>query len=121
MDMTSIIHPHTLPHLEAVKSVRSGSYIFHGPAGMGKARVAYELAAEMGCISPDLITVRPEDKPSILIEQVRSLVQALSLRVYNPGGTRVVVIDDAHMLTIEAQNALLKLIEEPGPGTVFIL
>lgn len=119
--MATIVHTHTQAQIEAVKHTRSGSYIFHGPAGMGKTRLAYELAADLGCTSPDLITVRPEDKPSILIEQVRGLVQALSLRVYNPGGTRLVVIEDAHLLTIEAQNALLKLIEEPPAGTVFIL
>jgi DNA polymerase III delta' subunit len=136
--MATIIHPLTQTQLEAVKQSRSGSFIFHGPAGMGKATVARDLARQVNCLGdggglcahcrqfaadsyPDLVVVKPEDKPSILIDQVRGLAQALSLSLYYRGGLRVVIIDDAHALTIEAQNALLKLIEEPPPHTLFIL
>jgi DNA polymerase-3 subunit delta' len=134
--MPTLVHPHARAQLDAVARAGSGSYIFHGPAGMGKARIAYELARSINCLSdetctrcrqfdagsyPDLITIKPEDKPSILIDQVRGLVQALSLSLYYRDGTRVVVIDEAHALTPEAQNALLKLIEEPPPSTLFVL
>jgi DNA polymerase-3 subunit delta' len=136
--MNTLIHSLTRSQVDAVKTVRSGSYIFHGGAGMGKARMAYELARQINCLGdepalcarchqfaagsyPDLITVRPLDKPSILIEQIRGLAQALTLSLYYPTGARVVVIDGAHALTTEAQNALLKLIEEPPPSTLFIL
>ena len=70
---------------------------------------------------PDVTIVKPEDKPSITIEQVRLLTHTLSLSLYYAEGTRVVIIDEAHTLTVEAQNALLKLIEEPPPSTMFIL
>jgi DNA polymerase-3 subunit delta' len=136
--MKTLIHPLTHSQVEAMQQSRSGSYIFHGAAGMGKATLAYELAQQINCQGdqgglcarcrqfaassyPDLIVVRPEDKPSILIEQVRGLVQALSLSLYYHDGIRVVIIDEAHALTPEAQNALLKLIEEPPPNTLFIL
>jgi DNA polymerase III subunit delta' len=136
--MKTLIHPLTSTQVDGVRATRSGSYIFHGATGMGKARLAYELAREINCLGddsalcarcrqfeagayPDLITVRPEDKPSILIEQIRSLAQALTLSLYYSSGTRVVVVDSAHTLTVEAQNALLKLIEEPPPDTLFIL
>jgi DNA polymerase-3 subunit delta' len=136
--MQTLIHSLTRSQVDAISRARSGSYIFHGAAGMGKAKLAYELARTLNCQGdtpavcarcrqfeagayPDLITVRPEDKPSILIEQVRGLVQALSLSLYYRDGLRVVIIDEAHALTTEAQNALLKLIEEPPPDTLFIL
>ena len=136
--MQTLVHSLTLTQVDAMRRAHSGSYIFHGAAGMGKARLAYELARDLNCQGddpvvctrcrqieagayPDLITVKPEDKPSILIEQIRGLVQALSLSLYYRDGLRVVVIDEAHALTTEAQNALLKLIEEPPPDTLFIL
>ncbi len=136
--MATLIHSLTKSQVDAVKRTRSGSYIFHGPDGMGKARLAYELAREINCLGddpaicarcrqydagsyPDLITVKPEDKPSILIEQAHAVVKALSLRLYYASGIRVVVIEDAHLLTVQAQNALLKVIEEPPAQTLFIL
>lgn len=70
---------------------------------------------------PDFILIQPEERPSITIEQVRQLNHQLSLSSYQASGRRVVVIDSAHLLTLEAQNALLKLIEEPPPATSFIL
>lgn len=70
---------------------------------------------------PDFIILQPEERPSITIEQVRQLSHQLSLSPYRATGRRVVVIDGAHLLTLEAQNALLKLIEEPPSATSFIL
>jgi DNA polymerase III delta' subunit len=136
--MTALLHPRTQAQLDAIAQARKGSYIFHGLRSVGKATAAYELARRLNCQGddpalcaacrqyaagtyPDLITLRPEDKPSITIEQVRQLTSALSLSLYVATGVRVVIIDEAHTLTTEAQNALLKLIEEPPPQTIFIL
>ena len=61
-------------------------------------------------------------KGSILIEQIRELLAFFRLKV--PGSApvkRVAVLQDAHTMTIEAQNALLKLLEEPPEGSVLIL
>ncbi len=138
MALTTLLHGRTRASLAAITGSRSGSYIFHGARSVGKATAARELARRFNCEGddsalcapcrqfeagnyPDFIVVRPEGKPSILIEQVRGLIQALSFSLYRPHGVRVVLIDDAECLTVEAQNALLKLIEEPPPGTVFIL
>jgi len=70
---------------------------------------------------PHLAIVTLQDKASIGIEQIRQLQADLSLKSYAATGQRVVVIDGAELLTTEAQNALLKLIEEPAPSTVMIL
>jgi DNA polymerase-3 subunit delta' len=132
------MHKQTARQIEAFTAALSGSFIFHGPRGVGKAHWARELSRRLNCQGddpvkcvpciqhaagtwPDLIIVKPEDKPSILIEQVRALTQNLSLSPYGASSRRVVLIDDAHMLTIDAQNALLKSIEEPPPSTLFIL
>jgi len=105
---------------------------------MGKAKAARNLAKRLNCQQdgnddcvtcrqidagtyPNVIIIRPQDKPSIGIDQVRALGQMLALQPYVKTGRRVVIIDDAQAMTREAQNALLKLIEEPPPATLLIL
>jgi len=113
-------------------------YIFHGPFGIGKATAARNLARRTNCQQggddnctvcrqidsgtyPNVIIIRPQDKPSIGIDQIRDLGQMLSLQPYVKTGRRVVIIDEAQAMTTEAQNALLKFIEEPPPSTLLIL
>ncbi|MDF2461399.1 MAG: polymerase delta subunit, partial [Candidatus Saccharibacteria bacterium] len=74
--MQTLIHSLTQSQVDAIRHARSGSYIFHGAAGMGKARLAFELARTLNCQGdnpvvctrcrqfeagayPDLITVKP--------------------------------------------------------------
>jgi DNA polymerase-3 subunit delta' len=64
--------------------------------------------------------LRPDDKGSIKIDPVRALVAACAYRSFD-GRRRLVVLDEADALEIAAQNALLKVLEEPPPGTVFVL
>jgi hypothetical protein len=71
---------------------------------------------------PYLISVNRGKEKSIGIEAVRDLERALSLKVPSAATVnRVVIIEDAHVLTGEAQNALLKTLEEPPAGTTIIL
>lgn len=70
---------------------------------------------------PDLIELNPTDKASIGVEAVRILSQRLSLAPYYEHGSRIIIIDQAETLTAAAQNALLKLIEEPPTRTNIIL
>lgn len=64
--------------------------------------------------------LRPDEKGSIKIDRVRALLAACAFRPFD-GRRRVAVIDDADALETGAQNALLKALEEPPPGTVFVL
>lgn len=71
--------------------------------------------------NPDLITVQPEEeKNSIGISQIRELHRILSLRSTSQSG-KVVVFPAADLLTPEAQNSLLKTLEEPPVGVSIIL
>ena len=63
---------------------------------------------------------RGSDDTRVRIGQVRALQQALRLRP-SEGGRRAVVIADAEWMNQEAQNALLRLLEEPPPDTTLVL
>jgi hypothetical protein len=68
---------------------------------------------------PDVIRLSP-DGATIKISQVRALMEELAVKPYMGDG-RLVVILSADLMTEQAQNALLKTIEEPAPGCGFLL
>jgi len=85
--------------------------------GAGKTGPLYRHVGE----HPDLLWVeRGRDDTRVRITQIRAVQQALYLRAVE-GGRRAVVIADAEWLNLEAQNALLRTLEEPPPGTSFVL
>ncbi len=115
------------------------SYLFAGPRGTGKTSIARILAKSLNCGKG--VTPKPCDNcsPCISIREGRFMdvveidaasnrgideIRALKERVhFNPseGRYKVYIIDEVHMLTNEAFNALLKTLEEPPLHTVFIL
>lgn len=108
----------------------SQAVILVGPSGSGKTTTAYYLAGLLLQIEPDKLTQSPrfqhvakaEDKKAIGIESVRQIIASMALK---PSGReaikRVIYIEDAHLMNKEAQNAFLKMLEEPPEATVFIL
>ena len=103
----------------AVKSGKTAhAYLFTGSRGTGKTSVARILAAALGCQPADLVEIDAASNRGIgeireLQEGVRTLPFMSPVKVY--------VIDEVHMLTKEAFNALLKTLEEPPAHAVFIL
>jgi DNA polymerase-3 subunit delta' len=68
---------------------------------------------------PDIIIVEPEGV-FIKIDQVRSISRQLKFAPLE-GGWRIVIINDAQAMNLEASNAILKMLEEPPSHTIFIL
>lgn len=103
----------------AIKSKRiAHAYLFAGPKGTGKTSAARILAKEAGCSDVDLTEI--DAASSRGIDEIRALREAV--RFYPlQGSIKVYIIDEAHMLTKEAFNALLKTLEEPPPHAIFIL
>jgi len=116
--------------------------LFTGPAGVGKLATAKALALGLHCdvapfeacgacdacrtitagTHPDVrIVAGPlEDRRDISIEQVRDLQRELGFRSMS-AHPKIGIVNDAECLTLQAQNALLKTLEEPGGATVLML
>ena len=71
-------------------------------------------------VHPDVLVVEPGDTGSIKIDQVRDVIDRAGYRPFE-GRRRVVIIDEADALVPQAQNALLKTLEEPPSASVFLL
>lgn len=116
----------------------SHAYLFSGPRGVGKTTTARILAKAINCKSPK--DFNPDNECEICneitdgrsmdvfeidgasnrgIEEIRNLRESVKY-VPSKNKYKVYVIDEVHMLTKEAFNALLKTLEEPPPHVIFI-
>lgn len=115
------------------------AYLLKGPKGIGKTTIGEVFAKMLLCKSsdtrpcnicqsciqfasgnhPDYIYIVPKGR-SIKIDQIRQLRQDIAIKPYQEG-RKVYMIDDAHTMTQQAQNALLKTLEEPPAYATLIL
>jgi DNA polymerase-3 subunit delta' len=101
----------------------SHGYIFYGPSMVGKRLAAEVFASYLSdgaAILTDMHVVRPGESGSIGIDAVREVRNFLWQKP-NISPRRMLIIDDAERLTTEAQNALLKITEEPPASSFLIL
>lgn len=121
--------------------------LFVGPEGVGKRTTALALAARLLCASPRALDAcgdcaaciqvaagshpdfhresfavddRGQPRESMVIDQVRAVQLFLGAQAL-AGGRKVALIEEAHGLTEDAQNALLKTLEEPPRGSLIVL
>ena len=122
-----------------IKRSISHAYILAGDKGIGKSKIAREFAMELICEKntgcgecpacrqflagayPDFFYMDAEGKESIGIDRIReNIVNDVSIRPYH-GKVKIYIIDEADKMTVGAQNALLKTIEEPPEYVVILL
>jgi DNA polymerase-3 subunit gamma/tau len=123
----------------AIKSGRIGhAFLFAGPRGVGKTTTARILSKSLNCIegptvhpcqqcqscheitlSRSIDVIEIDGASNRGIEEIRNLREGVK---YSPihGRYKIYIIDEVHMLTQEAFNALLKTLEEPPPKVIFI-
>lgn len=94
------------------------SVLFVGPVGVGKMTTAAALAAAIVEHPTSIRIISPEDKGGIAIETIRDLYKSTRSK---QKGRQVIIIERADLMSIEAENAFLKLLEEPRAGLTFIL
>lgn len=115
------------------------AYLFVGSRGTGKTSMAKILAACMNCVNGPTIEPCGVCEACVAIQNATSLdviemdaashnsvddIRELRDKVaFAPvsGRSKVYILDEAHMLTPQAWNAFLKTLEEPPPGTIFVL
>ncbi len=124
---------------ETIKNEKvSHSYLFIGQAGIGKKMLAKEFAKAVLCLennkccdtcksclefdsqnNPDFVLIEPEGN-NIKIEQIRNMQRKVQEKPII-SGKKIYIIDNADLMTQEAQNALLKTLEEPPEFVTIIL
>lgn len=110
---------------DVVKSVKNvlakglcRSFIFTGPSGVGKTTIARIIAKELDCDKHNLLEINGAAYTGI--DDMRQILERLS---YLPIGTspiRVVIVDEAHALSKQAWQSLLKSVEEPPEHVYWI-
>ncbi len=119
----------TKSHVERIISRPPHGLLLQGADGAGKRYAARQIAYQLlGLTAEDKLTNHPyylqiEPTKGVLgINDVRSLTRFMQLKTTGKAAIRrVAVVCDAHTMTIEAQNALLKIMEEPPADSVIIL
>jgi len=107
--------------LDAIIASPSACYLFVGHQTSAKLAAAEFVSKGLNCTSFDTLRLKPNEKGSITIEMAHEVVSSLTKRSNRSDGHRIVIIESAERMTTQAQNALLKVIEEPPTGTIFIL
>lgn len=107
-----------LENMLAIPETAPHSYLLTGPTGCGKTTIGRIIATRLGCIDSDFREVDSADFRGIdTVRDIRKQSQFKPLH----GNCRVWLIDECHKMTNDAQNALLKMLEDTPAHVYFIL
>lgn len=119
-----LLHPHTRADLQSFLVSPSHGLMLTGQAGAGKETVARTLlSALLGeHMREGVLVIEPSKTHSIGIEDIKSIKNFVKLKTTGHGTyRRAILVLNAHSMTAEAQNALLKTLEEPPADTLLVL
>jgi len=118
----TFFHPASFARLETFITDAPQSLLISGPSGVGLTTAAEYFGTQLGALVQTILPEKDEkvdlEKGVISVDSVRKIYgMAKTIET----GRRVIVIDYAERMGTQAQNAFLKLLEEPGVNTHFIL
>jgi len=126
------VHQKTKATIDKIITAPSQAYLFYGQKGLGKLRVAYDVAYKIlkidaskltnGAAHAGLVFIGPEEgKKNIAISQVRDLSNKIWRTGSSTDSKRVIIINGIDKTLAPAANALLKNLEDCPRGATFIL
>jgi DNA polymerase-3 subunit delta' len=123
-----LLHQDTAASINSYLARPTHALIIDGKVGSGKRTTAEYLATGIlglneGLLEsfPQLLTIEPKNS-SISINEIRQAQQFLKLKTTGQASLRrILIVDKAEQMTIEAQNAFLKILEEPPADTVILI
>ncbi len=83
-------------------------------------KIIDEILGKNNCNSPDLIRVEEVEKKTIGIDKAKDIISLAYKKPYQ-NKNKIIIIESSHNLTNQAQNSLLKILEEPPQNTLIIL
>lgn len=113
--MNPLLHPHSTNAIQAIVENKPHAILLCGKNGIGLKTIARHIASQLD--SAPLLLADEDGKP-VSVQSIRTLYRKTSVKKNN---TQTIIIDNADLLSPTAQNALLKLLEEPTEKTFFIL
>ncbi len=126
-----LLNQTTRANVNSFISKPSSSLLLIGSTGVGKTTIIRYIAARLLAIEesqinsyPYIMQISPDEKKSLGINQIRAIDRFISLAIPRRDEQqikRIILVDDADKLTLEAQNAVLKNLEEPPYDTIFLL
>jgi DNA polymerase III delta prime subunit len=124
--MKPVIHPVTQQQLDKYLKAPAHAVVLVGPDGAGKSALASQIIEHL--LGEQLIKAQNhgsllvagvgDNMAEIGIDSIRQIIRQLAKKAF---GKRAVLIEKAGLMSLEAQNALLKTLEQPGAETYFIL
>lgn len=126
--MEAVLHPLTKSQITSFVQSPKHALLLSGPLGAGKLTLALNVASGLLGTMPNKLVQQPYylelsgNEDNITIEAIRALKNFMQLKTTGENAVRrIAIIENAERMTTEAQNALLKVLEEPPEDSVLIL
>lgn len=101
-----------------IKRNASQAFLFSGPSGTGKTTLARIAASEMGCLAQDVLEIDAATYTGI--DAMRQIQEVIRYKPFGEGQIRAIIMDEAHALSRQSWQSLLKVVEEPPAHVMWI-
>lgn len=100
-------------------SFTGGAFLLHGPSGSGKTSLARAIATHVGCL--DIMSLSEIKGQDCTVDSLRELSEWFTYCSPAPGGFKVAIINECHLMSAAARSYALELMENPGERRIVVL